>query len=283
MLQKQRIETLYRYGRRRADNVYQRLRSVMYPPPQQRIFFLHLEKCGGTSVADAIRRRYLNWRIDDSRRFVHLDHEASVTAAEEQGTPTFAYREEILYYFLSQKGASFVTGHFQVSCRLLEAFDDTWAYVIMLRDPVERWISHYFFNRFKRDPHGSIDQSIEAYLETPRGTALGQDYVCLLTGSGTFGRQEPPEIPSTEQIDQAKHNLDRFHVVGCLEDLPAFASQLEHRLGIALDIGQKNKNPVSSSKKEQVVTPEIRERIRALCAPNIELYTYAQTPAEEKR
>lgn len=279
MIRRQTLKELYRYGARRADNVSLRLRSLVRPPLQRRVFFMHLEKCGGTSVSRTLRRLYLNWRIDDCKRIIHLDHEASLAAASAQALPMFAYREQLLYYLLAQEDAAFVTGHFQVSRPLVETFRDEWIFLIMLREPVRRWISHYFFNRFKADPHGRLHTSLEAYLDTPRAASLGQDYVRLLTGRGVYGTPEHPETPPPEVVEQAKHALDRFHVVGCLEDLGGFIAQVEGVLGTSLNMGHENKNPAPPSRRAEAVTPALRKQIRALCAPNIEMYRHALHPS----
>ena len=264
-------QKLMRRGQRLLTDLQGRLRSFARAPLTQPIFFMHLEKCGGTSIAEAIRQTYVDRGRRRADRFAKLDPAASLAAARRQGQPVMAYREQLLYYLLSKNDVSFVTGHFQVSSDVLEAFEEDWAFVVVLRDPVQRWLSHYFYNRYKDTGHQEIDLPIDAYLDTPRGRALGQDYVTLLIGQGDYG-PDVPAPPSAEAIQRAKDVLDRFDVVGHLENMSGFQAAFEETFGTALRIAHRNVNPASEKKKN--VGEGTREKIQEICAPNAAIYQH---------
>jgi hypothetical protein len=268
----------YQRARRGVDNMYLRARSFVRPYLRERICFLHLEKCGGTSVRSAIERAQMHWKRW-KRPEVRVGAHASIAAARRLGRPSYAFREHILYYQLARDDVPFVTGHVQLDKELIEAHRTKWRFVTLLREPVQRWISYYFFNRYKAPStdFNRIDEPLEAFLDTPDGRFRGQDYVRLLTSDGDrlfqngSGREG---MPSDEQINDAKRTLDAFDVAGVLEDVPGFVDRFDERFGVRLKMGRKRTSPASRSQRERQLSPEVRQKIRKICRPNMAVYEH---------
>lgn len=80
------------------------------PQPIPNIFFLHLPKCGGTSISAAIQARFPgHWRQ------TALAHEASACAARVAGRDVLAFRRDLPLYALSRQQDGCITGHYPFS------------------------------------------------------------------------------------------------------------------------------------------------------------------------
>jgi hypothetical protein len=80
-----------------SQRSYGHIREMAEPRLKEPIFFLHLPKCGGTSIANAIQRRYRASEIG------HLDNKACVKAAQYLGRDLDDYRRDLLLYYVLQK------------------------------------------------------------------------------------------------------------------------------------------------------------------------------------
>lgn len=112
---------------------------------------------------------------------------------------------------------------------------------------------------------------IEAFLESERGQRQGYEYVKFLGGADKLG-----DYTSEEAINRAKENLHKFTIVGCLEHQGEFVKQFEEQFGRRLKIGVTNQSPKPETERKSIITEEIKEKIRAICRPDIEIYQYAK-------
>ena len=127
-----------------SKRTYQRMIQFTRPRIKKNIFFLHQPKCGGTSINNAIRSCYRNSQI------MHLNNDACIRAADLLGRDLDDYRRDLLLYHLMHKKIRYLSGHFAYSKKAYDACGDQWHFVTVLRHPVERWFSHYFFNKHRR-------------------------------------------------------------------------------------------------------------------------------------
>jgi hypothetical protein len=135
---------------------------------------------------------------------------------------------------------------------------------------VKRWISLYFFNRFKDDEHVKILDDIETRLNSHFGISQGYQLVKFLGGPRQAGDYNSPHA-----IECAQKNLHKFSIVGFLEHLDEFVEEFYAGFNVKLQIDKKNQNPAPISYKELVLTPELLERIYEVCQPDLEVYRYA--------
>lgn len=239
------------------------------------IIFLHVPKCGGMSVDYAIRRHY---RKKD--RLVTINASASTNAANLISQINFPYgtsddypilklRENLLLYYMSQN-MKYISGHFGFSEIGYRKFLGGYTFITILRDPVKRWISLYFFNRYKKERHCKIEEDITTFVQSEFGKSQGYEYVKFLGGA-----DNDRDYVSQQAIDRAKKNVDKFDIIGCLEYPEIFITKFENKFGIRLRIEKKNKNPKPESFRESIITEEIEEKIKEICKPDLEVYQYA--------
>jgi hypothetical protein len=247
----------------------------------ENIFYLHIPKCGGVSVGQAIASKYLSLDFRNDKGIVNLNAPLSRQVIEiteglrypdetDDDYLILSFREKLLLYYMSQSNSKFISGHFPFSEGACQQHGEKFKLVTVVRDPVKRWISSYFFNRFKADDHMKVRDELEVYVDSHFGISQGYELVKFIGEANKEG-----DYTSYEVIERAKDCLKRFSVIGFLEDLDDFVKNFEDRFLVNLQIEKKNKNPASKDYQESVVSPGLLEKISAICQPDIEVYEFA--------
>ncbi|MEL7129912.1 MAG: hypothetical protein AAGK23_10210 [Pseudomonadota bacterium] len=227
------------------------------------VAYIHMPKCGGTSLHQAIARYYPEPKVS------YLDPTASGQAAAHLSRDLLPYRRDLLAYELARTDRPrFVSGHWPVDPEMMASVADDWAFVTLLRHPVDRWLSNYFFNRHRAEnrDHFGTDLGLADYLDTADAAKNGKLFVSFCTGGQFEGAEDE------QTIQQAIAVLKRFTLVGFLEDMDAFGQAFQKRFGVPLETEALNRNPASMAERDAELTQPLRDRIEALCAPDLALY-----------
>lgn len=251
---------------------------------KEKIFYLHIYKCGGTSISQAIKSCYYNLESLKSYPVFHLNREAAFNAYQtsikhnsflfnqdqvDGDYLKWKLQEYLLLYYMGQEHINYIAGHFSFSAIAYQHFSDKYKFITVLRDPVKRYISAYFYSRYKQSDR-SLNMEITEYLKSRTGLKGGSMYVKLLGGLDEAG-----DYTSEKAINRAKENLHKFSVVGCLEYQKDFLNQFEKQFDRKLNVREFNQNPKSKTYRKSVVSEELEAEIRAICQPDIEIYQYA--------
>jgi len=241
---------------------------------------VHVPKCGGTSIKNSIKQYYHSLDIRKDRDIVNINVLASyettkvihnVEPFETNYYEVLEFEEQLLLYYMYQENIRYIAGHFSFSEIAYNQFKDKYAFITILRDPVKRWISHFFYNKYKEGYLGKIEGDLSKYLESPRSRSQGCEYVKKFYGK----IDRNIDYGSEQAIDRAKNNLNKFRVIGFLEHLDDFAIQLEESFGIRVKIPKLNVGPKSKSYMDSTINKEIMDLIKVICKPDIEIYQYA--------
>lgn len=283
-------ETMLRESGKAIDGLIKRTSTWITRPLRKKIFFLHLHKCGGTSISHAIKHHYHTLNIlNDPTRNINVG--ASSKAAmmnlglmipdvrkplsqvidSRMEDEVLFYREKLLTYYLCQAQVRYVSGHFCFNSNLYEQFASQYNFITVLRHPIQRLLSFYHFSRYKSaDRPGKISIDLQEYLDTRRSISTGY-YVRMLGGLDPSG-----DYQSESAILRAKENLHKFKLVGFLENLESFQNQFLSLFERRLYIKKLNHSPKPKEKNPDNFTTEIEAKIQDICKADIEVYNYAK-------
>jgi len=227
------------------------------------IAFIHMPKCGGTSVHTAISRHF---RAD---QISYLDPTASREVSVADKVDMLPFRRSLLAYELAKQGGNrFISGHWPLDQELISANKAHWSFITILRDPVDRWISNYFFNRDRsgnRD-HFGTELDLEAYLDTKDAVENGKLYLSFCHGGAM------PEGDLSQPIAEAIKVLGNFELVGTLNDMEGFLDGFQDRWNVRPSIPVSNISPTSKTDRTETLTQPILQRIQHICAPDQQIY-----------
>ena len=249
------------------------LRAVASQPLRHNCCFHHIPKSGGTSLSEALHasvpfgRHIGEVPANTTRRAASIFH----TDKDDEGAfyddgahaaEVFALREAMLLAFMANDCA-LVHGHVLFSHKADRHFGARYKYVTMLRDPVERVVSNFRAAR----KAGYVSGDFGAYLESRIGQAHAMHNLRYFSG-----RPFVEESETMAALDEAKAVIDRFSVIGFVDAMDEFVNRFETVFGVRLSIGRYN---VGAAEAPQI-SAEDRRRLEILCAPDLDLQTYAK-------
>lgn len=245
--------------------------DLLRPTPlRERIFFLHIPKCAGLSFFRALANCYGLQTLIHPGTVVYLDANAALQGAQVLDEDPHDLRERLLAYYMSSPECHCLGGHFPYSQKAFEAFSDEWRFTTLLRDPLDMWFSHHgYFKRTVKPNHPWFEFAnldLDAFLDTPAASAMGSSIVDALTRNDGF-----EESGSAAAVDLALRRLQRFSLVGKVENLTDFAQRFETRFGSPLRIPHINRASRTRLGASSVSTAAL-SRIKELIRPNQALY-----------
>lgn len=231
------------------------------------VVFVHLPKTGGTTLKWIITEQLGADRVFDVRR-----------------GPIRNRLEELAQMSPQERGRyDAVIGHMPFGVgRLLER---PCLYVTLLRDPVERVVSDYFFVRRAQD-HPLHAKIVSGQLDLAEFAATHVDNMMVrrlddfdLLGSESYWVERRREPASGDMLEQALSNLRDCHVVGLCERLEDSVFLMCRKLGWPL-----RPVPVLNRTDERPsldrIDPAVLETIRGRSVADRALYDAARSRFE---
>ncbi len=252
-----------------------------------RIVFVHVPKCAGTSV-DAALRSHISPSHYGRIHPIACRKAAQAVISAESPESFFdrypRYQAFLLRYHLNVD-LPFVSGHLPIQASILDDYSTSYSFVTVLRDPVDRWISHYLFNKMtfedpivppSRTSTLSPAEELEDILSSWRGWQLGHMYTVFFSGSC-------PTIERTgEAVASACSNIERFLAVGFVDNMTQFSQQLEPLLHAPLTIPHTNALADVADDADLFETVRslfddtVRNRVHELCTDDYHVYNVAR-------
>ena len=244
-----------------------RIKDILDPPLNaHRIFFFHIAKCGGTSIGQAIESAYKPWRPGQSEAVFRLDERAVRFAEENSLGSGNDVRRDLLNYAMSLPKTRCAIGHFHFSNAAFEQYRKEWCFVTVLRSPVERWLSHYSYNK-DSGSRFSIDMPLEQFVDTELAASFGRAFADEVTDD-----LDKSELPIGTIVDLAVSRYKDFAVVGAIEDTRGFADKFRARFGHELQVKRLNVTSAEKRVSAGAIRPDLLRRITELCEPDLQVY-----------
>ncbi len=228
---------------------------------RQRICFIHIPKCAGTSLVVAFKDNYPSHQI----RTIGAAHSQKI--AEHINISIYELRTTIAAYLLHNKKIRFISGHIPWCCWMAEMKD--WYFISLLRDPVQRWISAYFYSRHKTSNHCKISLNLDDFLDTTRAVEMGHVYTSYFLGKPLRS------YPSLKELGTAAENLKKFNLIGFMDDFPEFLQQLASLTKISFSLQKLNVNPLKETDPLKQINDDQLAKIKRLCQPDYFIYQAA--------
>jgi hypothetical protein len=235
----------------------------------QGIVFHHVPKCGGTSVTRSLRRAYILSQATVKPEQSNKAFDTWRRGGRGTAMTSISDFSELMLLYLLYCDTRCVAAHIPFSEVAFDTFSDRYAFGTILRDPVERFISNYYWSNTRPASDRRIDEPFEDFLETPQAVRLGSTYVRYFSGN-------PAHDPFTgRDVDRAIENLRRLHCVGFLDDLRTFEAALLRLTGRRLRIGKENVRN-TGGKRQKILSGPLREKVLATCAADQAIWDAVQ-------
>jgi Sulfotransferase family len=244
----------------------------------KRVAFFHAPKCGGTSINQSLSKVFGGP--------AGLDPIAAEAAARNLDMQRLELREAVLTYFVQRNDAKFISGHYSYSRRAFLGREDEFDLLTILRNPLDRMLSHYYFNRFKpARNHLPIDCELPEWLATDEARAAATTFTKMFVGDIEVARamdQSGRCADMQAAVAEAIGNLGRFAIVGTLERLKEFEAAIQQRYHVRPSIEHLRKNPLPGYPKFSEQPLEVRDRLLELCQEDMAIYErFSKEPRPE--
>lgn len=233
--------------------------------PENTVIFLHIPRTAGVTLDAILERQY---KLD---RFFSLYSPEDVDKFKKI-SPEDKQKIDLL------------NGHF-MSCGVHELLPQPCTYITIMRNPIDRIISHYYFVRRSRSHylHEEIlsrEMSLKDYVSSEISIEVNNGQTRLIAGwkenPGIGIGKCPPEM-----LETAKKNIEEhFAVVGLTEEFDKTLVLFKQALGWTETFYTK-RNQTKNRKAVKEVPQEIIKIIESYNDLDLELYKFAQTRFQE--
>ncbi|SDN60276.1 Sulfotransferase family protein [Paenibacillus sp. yr247] len=234
------------------------------------ILFIHIDKTAGQTLTKIIEDQYHISEVYKLKKPFTLEtllNEISKAKASKIG----CYFEHLEAY-LNQvpKGDTNINciyGHIYFGAHRF--LNKPYTYITMLREPIDRVISHYYYLQGKN--HFKTNTSFEDFISDNLNRNVQTQYI-----SGQFTPKDTPDI------QKAKENIDKyFSIVGITEMFDESLFLMKKQFGWQ-DINYSKKNVTVNRPSRDQLSKEIIDLVKRHNELDIELYDYARNMLEQK-
>lgn len=240
------------------------------------VIFLHIPKAAGSTMRKIINREYSKYSNDSVYLFDGSNIESSIEKFKRLPKKD---RNKI----------KILKGH--MSYGYHEYFDNECEYFTLLRDPIDRVISDFYYileqpshSRYEKVKKGSM--SLYDYLKSKMSVAMSNAQTRLvagyLSGAGDVKKEDLPFGKCTEEtLLEAEENLKEFSVVGLTERFDETLILLKRAFGWKTPYYTRANVTKKRPKKREISQESIR-LIKDYNKYDIELYEYGKKLFDEQ-
>jgi hypothetical protein len=242
--------------------------SLCQAVPDRRLLFYHIPKAAGSSLRAALKEVYTDPAKPKRKQWYIGDAHASAAVGQMAGMDLPSVREVEMLMALENSKNKLVAGHFFYSSLAYQHYKEDTLFMSLFRSPVSRFLSHYYYNRYKESKHYQVACGLDEYLESQSAHQLARMYL------NYFGRDENGRISDPEkQYARAVLNLKTLDIIGIVESMDRFSNALESHLHCRVNIQRVRSNP--RNKYEDEVTPAQLKKVEEMCSDDIRFYDEA--------
>ncbi|PIG90647.1 sulfotransferase family 2 domain-containing protein [Gloeocapsopsis sp. IPPAS B-1203] len=236
--------------------------SITKETKQPIVIYVHIPKTAGTTLRHIVQSQFYPHNIFE---FYNLRQQ------ERKGLSKFEQLSEF-----QKNNISFVSGHIGFGLHSLLTRPCT--YITILREPVERVVSHYFYlqNRNAVSKETTLEEFVQTYKRA-------QNSMTSFLSGLEFKIQAEQNIESNledfseKSLNLAKDNIEKhFKVVGLVERFDETCLLLKKDLGWNIPIACLKKNVSNNRPKAKDLPRETVKLIEEFNQFDILLYQYAK-------
>lgn len=222
-------------------------------PALQPVYFLHVRKCAGTSIRLLMDNMY--------------------DASEIMSPYAGKYYPKDLTGEESNYPHAFCRGHFRWMIPSLFP-EVNWNIVTVLRDPVDRMLSLFFYNKQIKKIHENLtfEEWFENHL-TLEDTIVG-NFLTSVNDTTDVGAKSVNK-QTLALLSQAQNNLKKCLAVGLLENIEESLNILAWRMNILVPKFIPRNNPTLQRSAAHEISDQLRTDIESVLAADMILYKEA--------
>ena len=274
-----------------------KLSRISNSPNNQKVVFIHLAKCGGVSIDNALRtqiakvgeRKIVRSPIIKSSLFTFGRPVETIEDACDFNELHIKTLQNTLLYHLNLDWR-YVSGHLAVNSKLLKAYSNEYKFITVMRDPIARFKSNYIFNKLTNKlnimpPYSMSERDLieeaDEIIFGRRGWQMANQQTANIIG------RYPKDYDDAKSLQRLfNNNISFFSVVGQLENLDSFTEDCNQKLSIDLNIKKRNQTNQGLS-TEQLKTkeelenyfqhPKVARHLTKICQYEVKNYHQAQS------
>ncbi|MGJ3240285.1 MAG: sulfotransferase family 2 domain-containing protein [Anaerolineae bacterium] len=234
------------------------------------LIFLHISKTGGTTLRSIIQRQYAPETIYD------LDA-SYFTSRSEDYDIVFEQRLSALEQMSDVEKSRYQCFFNPLGYGLHHILPQSAQYVTMLRDPVDHYISNYYFavNKSHHVHHAYIKEqsvTLDNYhehfeIDNLQTRRLYSEHVA----QGIYNN----ELLPVNALETAKRHLEQMAVIGLMEEFDCSVLMMQQVFGWQ-DVCYQAKNVAPKRKSLDDLNPHTRSIITEQLGDDMALYAYAE-------
>ncbi len=234
-----------------------------------RIFFCHVPKCAGVSLSKAIYASIYPLWLKATRYTGYIDLKSSQAAATLLDIDMMTARETQLVFQLNDPQMRYTNGHCVANPQVVSKYCNDWHFITILRDPVERFISEFVYNRFKVSDWQKHDDDLETYLASDKAVSSALTYARYFSGINDVKQLQ---VNPGQTIDAALSNLRQFSVCGTLENMSQWQQKFNQTFNTRINIASQNKSPNQQAYRNIASNESAMKKIKELCEIDYAIY-----------